>query len=144
MRQATYLLKEERDRQFAIRAVTNAPLGMEVVVKNPTRTPAQNRRLFSMLSAIEKSGKELGGREWAIEDWYDILWSAFLREKKMETGTMVVGIHDEFLVLGRFRPSKLDREKFGEFMESVSAYMAHNGIHWDEKAPVDEAYERFM
>lgn len=133
---STYLLSEERVRALAIKGVTTAPLGMEVVIKKPTRTTAQNRRLFSMLAAIEKSGKELGGRTWDPADWYSILWSAFLRGKGISMGTIVVGLEDEFLTIGELRPSKADRETFGDFMMSVQSYIDQNGIHWDEK-PVD-------
>jgi len=94
-----------------------------------------------MFNAIVQSGRILGGREWDAHDWYEILFSAYLREKGMETGTTVVGIMEEFLVLDRITAKDLDKTQFSEFMDSVQAYIDTNGIPWDQKPVPMDGYE---
>ena len=74
---ATYILKEERDRRFALVAVQRAPLGMAVEIKKPKRSTEQNRRRWAMLAAIagepdSNSAPRWAGRTWDAEDWKDI------------------------------------------------------------------------
>lgn len=130
---ATYTLRTDRDRAFAILAVQRATLGQEVVIREPKRSTEQNKRLWSMLGAIVAAKKTLAGREWQAEDWKELLLSAFLRERKMETGVPVMGLSGEYVVLGRLSSSNLTVEQFGDFMASVEAWLANNGIPWGEQ-----------
>lgn len=136
-RQATYHLREERDRRYAITGVQLAPLGKEVVIKDPTRTTEQNRRCWSMLQAIVDAGVKLDGMDFdpEAEDWYEILASAYLRQKRLMTGHLVRGLEGEYLTLGQLRPSKFSVEMFGEFMEVIAHFMATKGVPWEERGP---------
>lgn len=147
--QATFLLREERDRQFALKAVQRAPIGKEVIVRNPRRTTKQERRLRSMIKAIMGAGKEWGGRQWDSDNWREILISAYLTGKKRETGTVIEGMEGEFLIVGRRRGSELDTTEFGELMDLTLAWIDLNGVEWAEREqeqdqrpqPPPEAYE---
>ena len=140
----TYILRSDRDRAFALRAVQVAKAGMQVKITRPDRTNEQNRRCWLMLSAIVKAGIEVGEQTWDEEDWYEILSSAYLREKGLETGKLVQGLMGEMLTLGRIRPSKFTTEQFGEFLIVIEHFMATKGVELppqDKRAePPPEAY----
>ena len=127
---ATFVLASERDRYFATRAVQLAPMGMQVMVSKPTRTNEQNRRCWLCLSAIVKAKVRLDGMEFDPdeEDWYELLASAYLKQKRLETGRLVRGLEGEMLTLGQLRPSKFSTEQFGEFLEVISHFMATKGV----------------
>lgn len=130
MRPQTYIIREERDRRFALRAVQVAAIGMQVVVGKPTRTNEQNRRCWLCLSAIVKAKVRLDGMEFDPdeEDWYELLASAYLKQKRLEVGRLVRGLEGEMLTLGQLRPSKFNTEQFGEFLEVISHFMATKGV----------------
>ena len=126
----TYILRDDRDRAFALRAVQTAPKGMQVRISKPGRTDAQNRRCWLYLAAIVKAGIRLEGMEFDPdeEDWYEILASSYLKQKRLELGKLVRGIEGEMLTLGQFRPSKFNTEQFGEFLIVIEHFMATKGV----------------
>ncbi len=88
----------------------------------------------SMIKAIMEAQVTWAGREWDSDNWRAILISAYLTEKKQETGTIVEGMGGEFLVLGQRRGTDLDVDEWGEMMVSTLAWMDKNGIPWEERA----------
>ncbi len=130
MRPQTYPLLEERDKAFAIRAVTLAPWGRVVTIADPKRTDPQNRRCWLCLSAIVKAGVRLDGMDFDPdeEDWYELLASAYLKQKRLETGKLVRGLEGEMLTLGQLRPSKFSVEQFGEYLVVIEHFMATKGV----------------
>lgn len=145
----TFVLREERDRQFAIKAVERAPLGMAVVIDHPKRSTEQNKRLWAMLQAIADSDLVFDGGKLDAEEWKDVLGSAWLKMKGRETGRVRRGLEDEPVVLGGFSSSKLTTKDFSEFSESVLAFIDMHGVHFPEREqqqdqrpePPPEAYE---
>jgi hypothetical protein len=91
---ATFQLASERDRDFAIRLIQRTPLDgkNEVVIRRIKRTTKQERRMRSMIKAIMEAKATWAGREWDSGNWRAILISAYLTEKKQETGTIVEGM----------------------------------------------------
>lgn len=134
----TYLIREEMDRRFALRAVQRAPFGMQVKVGKPDRTNEQNRLCWLMLTAIVKAGVEIGGQTWEEEDYYELLSSSYLRQKGLQTGKLVQGLNGEMLTLGRIRPSQFTTEQFGEFLIVIEHFMATKGV---ELPPMDKRPE---
>ncbi len=141
---STFILRDERDRRFALVAVQRAPLGMQVRVSKPDRTGEQNRRCWLMLTAIAKAGIEIGGQAWEEEDYYEILASSYLRQKGLETGKLVQGLEGEMLTLGRIRPSKFTTTQFAEFLIVIEHFMATKGVELPpmrpEPPPAEEYY----
>lgn len=129
----TYIIRSERDREFALRAVYRAPLGMAVVIDHPKRTSEQNRRLWSMLQAIADSDMLFDGDKLDADEWKDVLGSAWLKVRGRETGRLRRGLEGEPVVLGRFSSSKLTTKEFAEFSDSVLAFMDTNQVPWDER-----------
>lgn len=138
-RPETYLLTEERIRQFALVAVRRAALGMAVTIDRPKRTNEQNRRLWSMLQAIADSSVTFDGDRLEADEWKDVLGSAWLKVKGRETGRLRKGLEGEPVVLGRFSSSSLNTKDFAEFCDSILAFIDTRGIYWEEKPiPVPE------
>lgn len=138
----TYVIREELDRRFALRAVQKAPIGMAVTIDHPKRTTEQNRRLWSLLQAIADSDLTFDGDKLDTEEWKDVLGSAWLKAKGRETGRLRKGLEGEPVVLGRFTSSKLSTKDFAEFCDSVLAFIDTNGIPWAqrEEPPPAEDY----
>ena len=130
---STFILREERDRRFALVAVQRAPLGMAVTIDHPKRTTEQNRRLWSMLQAIADSELTFDGDKIDAEEWKDVLGSAWLKMKGRETGRLRKGLEGEPVVLGRFSSSKLTTKDFSEFSDSVLAFIDTNGVFWEQR-----------
>lgn len=129
----TYVLRDERDRYFATRAVERAPLGLAVVIDHPKRTVDQNRRLWSMLQAIADSDTLFDGDKLEADEWKDVLGSAWLKVKGRETGRVRRGLEGEPVVIGGFSSSKLSTKDFAEFTDSILAFIDTNGIVWAER-----------
>jgi hypothetical protein len=138
----TFILRSDRDRYFAVRAVERASAGLAVVIDHPKRTTEQNRRLWSMLQAIADSDTTFDGDQLDAEEWKDVLGSAWLKMKGRETGRLRKGLEGEPVVLGRFSSSKLNTKDFAEFTTSVLAFIDTRGIHWAEREqpPAAEDY----
>jgi hypothetical protein len=138
----TYILHGERDREFAIKAVARAPLGLAVVIDHPKRTIEQNKRLWSMLGAIAKSDLVFDGEPLTDEGWKDVLGSAWLKARGRETGRLRKGLEGEPVVIGGFSSSKLTTRDFAEFCDSILAFIDTNGVVWaerEEPPPPEEA-----
>lgn len=132
---ATFVLRDERDRQFAIRAVERCPLGKAVVIGPPKRSVEQNRRLHSQLNAIIEAKTEIAGREWDITSWREIMMILYIAAKEEEeTGTMV-DLGGRLAVIGRRRTSDLNTTEFAEFMEFVTSWIDERQIPWEELGP---------
>ena len=132
---ATFVMRGERDRDFALRFVQRLPLDSknEVVIRRVRRSKKQERRFRSMAKAIMDAGKTFGGREWDSDNWRRIFISAYLTEKGEEVGTVVEGMEGEFLVLGDRRGSDLSVDEWNEMMAYMEVWMAKNGVVWEEK-----------
>jgi hypothetical protein len=130
LRPQTFPLREQRDKAFAIRAVTLADFGRVVTIADPKRTNEQNRRCWLCLSAIVKAGIRLDGMDFDPdeEDWYELLASAYLKQKRLETGKLVRGLEGEMLTLGQLRPSKFSVEQFGEYLIVIEHFMAIKNV----------------
>lgn len=129
----TYILRTERDRGFALAAVMKARMGLAVTIDHPKRTSEQNRRMWSMLTAIADSEMRFDGDKLDAEEWKDVLGSAWLKMRGRETGRLRKGLEGEPVVLGRFSSSKLTTKEFADFSDSILAFIDTHGITWVER-----------
>ena len=137
----TIIIDGDRNRRMALDAVRKVRLGQQVKISKPTRTSDQNRRWWSQLAAIAKAEVQWADATWDQDGWHDIILSAFLHHKKMETGKLIRGIEGETLVVGRLHSSNLTTEDFNEMMEMTVAFMDQHGVEWIERdTPPDDAY----
>src|SRR4051812_31369313 len=111
-RPQTYVLREDRDRHFALRAVQLAPFGMQVRISKPDRTTEQNRALHGRLGDIAeqlpwpKDTGELHDAVW----WKRRLTLAWLKENKQEVEIVTDLDGEEFgLLLPHTSDLKVDQ-----------------------------------
>ena len=102
-------------------------LGREV------RTLDQNSKQWAILKDISEQ-VEWFGQKHSPEDWKDILSAAWKGQK------LVPGVSGGFVALG-VRTSRISKEEFSEYIESIYAFGAERSVAWSEKAL--EAFEKY-
>ena len=105
--------------------VRSLPEGMEVVIRQPTRSTDQNAKLWAMLSDIAAAEPE--GRQWSTETWKCAFMSALGHEARFETG-----LNGEPLPLG-FRSSKMSKAQMADLITLAMEYGDRHGVRWSEK-----------
>ena len=121
-----------RDR--ALQAVRNAPDGMCVVIKEPTRTLEQNSALWPLLAAISEQ-VDWYGQRLTPEEWKDV-FSAALKKQKV-----VPGLDGGFVVCGQ-RTSKMGKREFSDLLELANAFAAERGVNNQVEAPAESRSPR--
>lgn len=89
-------------------------------VRTETRTTAQNRRLWSLLTDISKQ-VDWYGQKLSPDDWKDVLTAALKKER------VVPGINGGFVVLGQ-RTSKMTKAEMTELQELIEAFGAERDV----------------
>ncbi len=136
MRPQTYILKDPRDRAFAIRAITLAKDGMQVRISKPDRNNDQNRLYHGLLGAIvdqlpwPKDTGELHDLEW----WKRRTTLGWLLEKRREVEIITALDGEEFGILLP-HTSHLSTEQYAELVEWTTMFGATNGVKFKERAP---------
>ena len=99
---------------------------VEVIVRRPTRTLLQNRKLWPMLSDLSKQvnwyGYTLTNTEWKI------VLSASLKKQKI-----VPAIDGGFVSLGTSTRA-LSKQDFSDLIELTYAFGAEQNVQWGGKA----------
>lgn len=123
-----FTLKSETARQGALAAVRDAPEGMEVIVKEPTRSLDANAAMWAMLhdisTQVEWYGQKLTQDEWKC------MFSASLKKQKT-----LPGLDGGFVVVGAYT-SKMTKAEFSDLLELMSAFGSERGVKWSEKEAV--------
>ena len=122
----TLVLSHEEARRRAIEAVREAPAGMVVQIKEPTRNLEQNAALWVLLQAFsEQLLWPVNGHmtKLTAEEFKDILSAAF----KSETVRVAQGLNGGVVMLGA-RTSKMSKREFSEFLEFVHMVAAERGV----------------
>ena len=132
-------VKSEGDLQGAIQwvyelssqALKSGPV--VITLGREARTDEQNDKQWPMLRDISNQ-VEWFGQKHSPEDWKDILSAAWKGQK------LVPGVNGGFVALG-VRTSKISKEEFSEYIESIYAFGAERSVAWSEKAL--EAFEKY-
>lgn len=113
-------------RRRAIDAVTNAPDGYIVEVKEPTRNLDQNAAQWPILEAFSQqllwpvNGQMV---HMTAEEWKDVLSAAFFNE----TARIAMGISGGVIMLG-MRTSKMTKKQFSEWLEFLHHVAQDRGV----------------
>ena len=95
---------------------------VHVEFKLETRTDAQNRRLWSMLSDLARQ-VEWHGENLTAEEWKDVLTACLKKQKS------VPGIDGGFVVLGA-RTSKMTKREMIELQDLIEAFGIQQGVQF--------------
>lgn len=118
------ILVGDSQRNFAHAKINEAPKGYFVSIKEPTRSLAQNRRMWAMLRDISKA--EPMGRKHTDEDWKSI----FMRALKYDI-RFVQGLDDAMFPVG-MRSSQLTIKQMVELTDYMLWFGAQHDIQWSE------------
>lgn len=111
-----FRLAHQEARRRAIEAVTNAPDGYVVTIKEPTRTLEQNALLWELLHQVSEK-VDWYGNKLTAEEWKNVFTAALKKEK------VVPGINGGFVVLGQ-STSRMGKKEFSDLIELINAFMA--------------------
>jgi len=131
MSKQIFRLAHDEARRRAIDAVSTAPVGYVVEVKEPTRNLEQNALLWVLLTAFSEqlTWPVNGAMSYLTADeWKDILSAAFSRESQR----VAQGLDGGMVLLG-MRTSQMSKREFGEFLEFVQATAVERGVEVQEQ-----------
>jgi hypothetical protein len=121
-----FVMSHDLARRRAIDAVSQAPAGYVVTVKEPTRNLSQNAALWPILQEFsEQLLWPVNGRmvKMEPEEWKDVLSAAF----RGEQARLAMGLDGGVVMLG-LRTSKMGKKDFGEFLDFLGAVAADRGV----------------
>lgn len=129
----TIVLKQDRDREFARRAVDRAPMGMQVRVSKPKRTTEQNALLHALLSdLVDQLPWPLDtGELHDIEWWKRTCTFGWLLDIN-EHPEIVLSPDGQKMALLLPHTSDLDTEECASLSEWIMAFGAQNGVVFKE------------
>ena len=113
-------------RPNALRAVSEAPDGLVVVIREKTRSLEQNALLHAALSDIAEQHEYLG-KHLSVDVWKRLCMAAWLREIG-ESPEMIPAIDGKGFDVIFERSSKLTVPQMTSLIEWVHAYGAQNGV----------------
>ena len=126
------VMSHDLARRRALDAVTQAPPGYVVTVKEPSRSLDQNAALWPLLTEFsEQLLWPVNGRmvKMEPEEWKDVLSAAF----RGEQARLAMGLDGGVVMLG-LRTSKMGKKQFSEFLDFLHATAADRGINIDRAA----------
>lgn len=119
----TFIIRNDLIRTNALRAITQAPEGYIVDIREPTRSLMQNKRLWAMLRDIADAQPE--GRQWTPETWKCAFLHALGHQVRFAEGLDGSGPFP----IG-FSSSKLTVKEMGDLITCISEYGDRHGVEW--------------
>lgn len=125
----TVILATDRQRDTARRLIDRAPPGAVVNIREATRSPDQNAKMWAMLSDIARA-KPMG-RSLSSEIWKCLFMDDLGFKAKWEPG-----LDGDGVINVGYRSSRLTRRQMSDLIERMYAFGAEHGVLWSE--PADE------
>lgn len=117
-------------RRLAQEAITSAPDGYVVEVKEPTRNSEQNAKLHACLHDISRQ-LTWHGERMDIEDWKRLLTAAWARAEREPVKLIPALDGQGFDVLYR-RTSRMSKSEMAGLIEYVLAWGTEQGVRWQD------------
>jgi hypothetical protein len=115
----------QRQRDFAIEAIRNAPDGYIVTIREPTRNADQNAKLWAMLTDVADA--KPGGRAHTPETWKALFMHALGHQARF-----LQGLDGEVFPVG-FKSSGLSVREMSALIDFIGAWGTEQGVMWREK-----------
>jgi hypothetical protein len=122
---SVFVLSHQTARDRAVEAVRNAPAGVMVQIKPPTRTLEANAAMWAMLTEISEQ-VVWHGRKLDQTSWKNVFTAAL---KKQDVVPNLDGTG--FVVLGQ-STSNMSKGEMSELLELIAAFGANNGVTFKE------------
>ena len=124
-----FVLVHDTARRNALEAIKSAPVGFEVLVKEPTRSCSQNARMWACLTDISEQ-VVWHGRKLDPESWKAV-FTAGLRKLDVVPNLDGTG----FVALG-MSTSRMSKSEMAELMTLMDAFGDERGVVWTESEEV--------
>jgi hypothetical protein len=128
------ILTNPCSRERFKRIVDQAPAGYVAEVREPTRTNAQNDKMWAQLTDVSVSCP--GGRKLEPRKWKSLFMDAL--EKELNDASFgsqwEPGLNDEGVVNLGHRSSRLTKSQMGELLSFIEAWGTENGVRWTDEA----------
>ena len=121
----TVILAGDKQRDFALRLVAQAPAGYVVTVKPQTRTHEQNDLMWALLTDLSKA--KPNGRQHTPDTWKVLAMHACGHACQFE-----IGLNGQPFPTG-FRSSQLTKAQMSDLIEWIYAYAAEAGVSLEDK-----------
>lgn len=128
----TIFLVGPAQRQFARDCIELAPADYVCIIKQKTRTLAQNALMWSLLTDLSKQ-VNWHGQFLSPDEWKEVL-SASLNKQKV-----VPGVDGGFVVIGS-RTSQMGKREMSDLCELIQAFGAEQGVQWSEPEELMRRY----
>ncbi len=115
---------------MASSAVSRAPEGWEIILREPTRNADQNAALHAALTDIAKQ-VQWHGKKFNVLTWKRLTMASFLRELGQQPELIPALDGNGFDVIFE-RTSKLGVKKFSAYLEWVYAFGTQNGCKFKD------------
>lgn len=99
-----------------------------LTLREETRTHAQNRRQWSILTDISKQ-VTFFGQKYIEEDWKDIITASLDGELRMAPT-----LDGKRMVILGLRTSKMSKRRHSEFTDLAMAFGDQHGVQWSPKS----------
>lgn len=118
----TIVLRNDASKAAAHRLIDCAPFGHVANIAPPTRSNAQNDKMWAMLSDVSRAKPD--GRCHVPE-----LWKALFMQSCGHQVQYMNGLDGLPFPVG-FRSSRLSKEQMSELIECIYEYGARHGVVW--------------
>ena len=125
-----------QSRQFALRAVQEAPDGWILTLTEETRLGRQNRLLHAVISDVAEQ-LEWGGGKQEVEVWKRLLVAAWMRATGRQVSLYPAVDGQGFDALYQ-RTSKLSKLECSELIEYIQAWATEKGVQWSAQEEQEE------
>ena len=122
----TFILAHYAARRKAIAAVTDAPDGYRVEVREPKRTDGQNERFHALCGDIAKSPVTWAGKRRSAVGWKVLLVSGHATATG-EGSEMIPGLEGEFVNI-RESTAQMSIKRGSSLIEYATAFAVTNGV----------------
>lgn len=112
-------------RDYAHKAIDAAPQKAVVSILAPTRTNAQNAKMWAMLEDVSRSEPE--GRQWVKDTWK----AAFMHHLGHQVQFAMALDNSGPFPVG-FRSSHMTVSQMRDLIETIYEYGARHGVEWRE------------
>jgi hypothetical protein len=129
-----FVLAHDTARQRAIAAITSAPDGMVVEIKECTRSLEQNAKLHAMLEDVAQQ-VEWHGMKLHKDIWKRICTAAMLREIG-ESPMLVPSLDGHGIEIIYEKTSTMGKRMMAALIEWVYAFGSEKGVQWSERVEI--------